>query len=163
MTQSSRVPPPQSADVDGITDKTLRGFVGYNVKRAFNVIQAELVKTLEPFGLRMVTYSALAIIVDNPGLRPSQLAHALSIERTNMVVIVDELEEKGLIVREQSPTDRRAYALNATLAGRRLHDRATKANRRHEDALLGALRPDEVDHLLRALHKIETAAEDRSL
>ena len=51
-----------------VKDETLRNLVGYQMKRAFNVIQADLVKTLKPFDLRMLTYTALVLIVDNPGL-----------------------------------------------------------------------------------------------
>ena len=101
-----------------VSDATMRGFVGYQIKRAFNVIQDDLAKTLKPFELRMLTYTALVLIVDNPGMRQSQLADAMDIERPNLVVIIDELERRELIVRDRVPTDRRAYALKATLAGR---------------------------------------------
>ena len=53
-----------------INDDTLRTFVGYHLKRSFNVIQSDLIETLRPFDLRMLTYSALVLIVDNPGLEP---------------------------------------------------------------------------------------------
>ena len=86
---------PQS-DVIHAGDATLRNFVGYRMKRAFNVVQADLTKTLKPFDLRMLTYTALVLIVDNPGLRQSQLADAMDIERPNLVVLIDELERRDL-------------------------------------------------------------------
>jgi DNA-binding MarR family transcriptional regulator len=95
-----------------------------------------LVKTLKPFDLRMLTYTALVLIVDNPGLRQSQLADAMDIERPNLVVIIDELERRELIIRDRVPTDRRAYALKSTLAGRRLYEKAVAAVTAHEAALL---------------------------
>lgn len=118
------------------SDETLRTLVGYNLKRASNVFQQDLSRTLKPHGLRMITYSTLVMIVDNPGVRQSQLAAALAMERSNCVVVIDELERAGVITRIQVPTDRRAYALEATTEGRDLCASASSAVRAHEAELL---------------------------
>lgn len=136
-------------------DNTLREFSGYGMKRAFNAIQTDVNATLAPFDLRMVTFSALVVIVDNPGLRQSQLADLLSIERPNLVVIVDELERRELITRERATDDRRAYALQVTLAGRRLHDKALAAVRAHEARMTAGLTEAERAELIRMLGRIE--------
>ncbi|MEP4039118.1 MarR family transcriptional regulator [Pseudophaeobacter sp.] len=125
--------------VTHVSDATLRNFMGYHMKRAFNVVQADLVQTLKPFDLRMLTYTALVLIVDNPGMRQSQLADAMDIERPNLVVIIDELERRELIIRDRVPTDRRAYALKVTLAGRQLYDKAVAAVTAHEALLLDGI------------------------
>ena len=119
-----------------VSDATLHGLVGYQVKRASDMVLANLKQTLRPFDLRMLTHTALVLIVDNPGLRQSQLADAMDIERPNLVVIIDELERRALINRDRVPTDRRAYALNPTLAGRRLYDKAVEAVKTHDARLL---------------------------
>lgn len=147
----------QNQLVTHVSDETLRTFLGYNMKRAFIVIQSELLKTLEPFDLRMVTYSALVMISDNPGMRQSQLADALAIERPNLVVIVDELEARELIIREQSPHDRRAYALKVTLAGKQLCEKVTEANRKSEEILLKDLDDETRALLLKAMSTIENS------
>lgn len=131
--------------------------MGYHLKRAFNVMQADLVQTLKPYELRMVTYTALILIVDNPGLRQSQLAAAMDVERPNLVVIIDELEGRDLIVRDRVPTDRRAYALKATLAGRRLYDKATQAIRVSEARLLRQLDPQTRDAMIGGMDLIRRA------
>ena len=125
-----------AGDVD---DGVLQTLLGYRIKRAFNVIQADLADTLAPFELRMTTFTALVLIVENPGLSQSRLAAAMDVERPNLVVIVDELERRDLITRERVPEDRRTYALCATLPGRRLCQKATKAVHRHEARLFAAL------------------------
>ncbi len=155
-------PTPQSAPpvVTRVSDATLRGFVGYHMKRAFNVIQADLAATLKPYGLRMVTYSALVLIVDNPGLRQSQLADAMDVERPNLVVIIDELERRELILREKVPTDRRAYALVPTLAGRQLCARAVAAVKGHEARLLRGLNAPDIARVLAVLKQIETTGSE---
>lgn len=130
---------PSAQDTRPVSDETLRKALGYHMKRAFNVIQTDLSETLKPLGLRMLTYTALVLIVDNPGLSQSQLADAMDIERPNLVVIVDELEQNELILRERVPSDRRTYALNATLAGRQLYEQAVAAVQSHEARLLARL------------------------
>lgn len=148
----------KSAEVTSVThvqDRTMRKLVGYHMKRAFNVVQADLAKTLKPFELRMLTYTALVLIVDNPGLRQSQLADAMDIERPNLVVIIDELERRELIVRDRVPTDRRAYALKTTLAGRQLFERAAQAVSEHEARLMTGLDDTSRDCLIAALKTIE--------
>ncbi|MCV2881462.1 MarR family winged helix-turn-helix transcriptional regulator [Actibacterium sp. XHP0104] len=145
---------------DPVTDDTLDGFVGYLMKRAFAAVQTDLARTLEPFELRMMTFSALVVVVDNPGLRQSDLAQALSVERPNLVVIVDELERRGLIRRQQMPTDRRAYALVPTDAGRGLCRRATAAVKAHEDRILSGLSANQIDQLSDALRAIRRTAEE---
>jgi DNA-binding MarR family transcriptional regulator len=154
MTRMSK-PNPAPPVVDHVSDATLRGFVGYHMKRAFNVVQADLANTLKPFDLRMITYSALVLIVDNPGLRQSQLADAMDIERPNLVVIIDELERRDLILREKVPTDRRAYALVPTLAGRQLCARAIEAVKSHEARLLQGVGMTEYAQVLDVLRRIE--------
>lgn len=147
-------------EVSSVSDKALQQFVGYHLKRAFNVIRSDLSQTLEPFGLRMITYSALALIIDNPGLRQSQLATALDIERPNLVVVIDELEQRELIVRERVPTDRRAYALQATLTGQRLCQKAIEADLAHEAELLAGISEEERKIVIKAMRMIGRAGKD---
>ncbi|MDJ0630210.1 MAG: MarR family transcriptional regulator [Rhodobacter sp.] len=136
MTPPARMP---SRAVTDISDATLQRFAGYRMKRAFNVIRDDLHLVLKPFDLRMLTYTALVLIVDNPGLRQAQLADAMDVERPNVVVIVDELEQRGLIVRDPAPNDRRAYALNPTPAGEHLCATALTAVERHEERLMAGI------------------------
>jgi DNA-binding MarR family transcriptional regulator len=149
-------PTPQSADaVDHVSDETLRKLIGYQMKRTFNVLQADLTETLEPFGLRMLTYTALILIVDNPGLRQSQLAEAMDIERPNMVIVVDSLERRNLITRNTADYDRRANSLKATFAGRKLCEMANEAVKAHEARMLLGLDENARNRLIEALQIIE--------
>lgn len=159
-------PAPTSNAPDAVThvsDASLRQLVGYHMKRAFNVVQADLAQTLKPFDLRMITYSALVMIADNPGLRQSQLANAMDMERPNLVVIIDELERRGLIVRDRVPNDRRAYALKTTAQGKQLCRKAVDSVVAHEKQLLSAIDPDTRATLLAALKTIENSPKKDSL
>lgn len=137
-----------------ITTDSLRCHLGYNVKRAWDVMRADLSESLRPFELRIVTFSCLAITIENPGLRPSQLAEALAIERANLVVILGELEERGLIERKPSETDRRSHALSATPQGRMLFEKAQAAAMAHNDRMVSPVDPGVLKPLQEALRAI---------
>lgn len=138
-----------------VSDKTLRSFMGYTIRRAANVIQTDANRRLKPIGLRMISYSVLNMIVFNPGLRQAHLAQALSIERPNLVTIVDELQAAGWVTRNPDPTDRRAFALQVTPAGRNVHDAALRLLDSHETRMMQDMTQEERRTLIRALRKIE--------
>ena len=136
-------------------DRSLRQLVGYTMKRATNLMQADAARVLEPLGLRITTFSALSVICDTPDVTQSQLAASLNMERSNTVLIIDALEEAGLIGRHRVLTDRRSFALRATLAGTRRRRAAVAALEAHEDAMLAGLTADERDTLVALLRRID--------
>lgn len=144
------------ADSDSI-DAGLLTFLGYRFKRVNDAIGADLRSQLEPLGLRISTFSVLVLISTNAGIRQSALASTLNIKRSNMVAIVEELENNGWIVRNQVPTDRRAMALDVTAAGKKLCDVALKAGVKHELQLFDCLSQEELKQLSAMLEKIELA------
>lgn len=135
-------------------DSPLDGLTGYLMKRAFSAVQDDLTRVLEPFGLRMLSFSALAVVADHPGISQSHLARALSVERSNMVLLLDGLEQAGLITRNAVPGNRRAHALRATAEGAELAVRALSAVRAHEARLFAPLSPAELASLHRSLSVI---------
>lgn len=136
-------------------DRSLRQLVGYTMKRATNLMQADAARVLEPLGLRITTFSALSVICDTPDVTQSHLAASLNMERSNTVLIIDALEEAGLIGRHRVLTDRRSFALRATLAGTRRRRAAVTALQAHEDAMLAVLSAEERDTLVALLRRID--------
>lgn len=138
-----------------VEDNVLGSMIGYRLKRAYMMIHPEAQRALAEDDLKVVSFSCLSIIVENPGIVQSQLADILRMERSNLVVIIDQLEERGLITRTKVPTDRRRYALTATLRGRHLRDRAAQRIRQAEDALFGRLEEEDRARLIAALTRLE--------
>jgi DNA-binding MarR family transcriptional regulator len=139
-------------------DAILRGFMGYRLKRAMNVFSSNLAVVLKPFDLRMITFSTLASVVNTPGVRLSQLAEILSVERPNLVAIVDELQKRNLIERKRDPNDRRAFGLFPTKAGQTLLHEAMQNVDLSERKILETFSDADMEHLTSLLAKIETAA-----
>ncbi len=140
-------------------DARLRRFLGFRLKRVFNLIRADLLEQLVPLGLHITTFSTLVVIVDHPGLRQSALADTLDIKTSNMVAIIDDLEQRGWITRQRVPEDRRAFALFVTESGQRVCEMAVALASEHESKLLTCLSEQELDSLMNMLEKIETMSE----
>ena len=65
-----------------------------------------------------------------------QLAEMCQLDKTTMVVTVDELEKAGLVERQTSASDRRARIIVVTPLGRKIHDAAQDVVARvYEDVL----------------------------
>ena len=138
-------------------DHTLRGLLGYRIKRAFLSVRNDLAATLQPFGLRMITFSVLSVVIDRPMIRQSELAEALAMERSNLVPVMDGLQKSGLIGRHQVEEDRRVCAFKATDKGRALFKQALMAVRAHERRMYGELDPAERLQLESFLSRVESA------
>lgn len=144
--------------VGQVADTVLTSLIGYRLKRAYMQIHPVAQRVMAEDDLRVVSFSCLSIITDNPGIVQSELADALKMERSNLVVVIDELEQRGLIGRKKVPTDRRRYALTTTLRGRQLRDRVATKVRQAEDEVFARLDTQDRAFLLTVLGKFERRA-----
>lgn len=136
-------------------DAELRRLVGYNVKRANSAIMGDVERILGRFGLRRTTFSALSVIATNTGIRQSDLAEVLSIERPNLVQILDELQRPGWIERARDTADRRVYLLSATDGGVACLGEASAALSEYDARLTRGLSAGERAALIAALQCVE--------
>jgi DNA-binding MarR family transcriptional regulator len=90
-------------------------------------------------------------------LSMGELATALGIDPPNATVLVDDLEDQGLVRRRAHPTDRRAKLVEATRRGKALARRADDILAT-PPAALGALAAEDLEALRRILTRV--AAED---
>ena len=133
------------------SDSKLSGFIGYNLKRVLSLVKADLAQVLATFNLRIVSFSALSVVVQRPGINQTELAEVLKIERSNLVQIVDELANRKLIARTPVANDRRRHALMPTAGGRKLLDAAQSDVVEHEVRVFSMLTDDERADLKRIL------------
>lgn len=133
----------------------LESSLGYRLRRVQLRVFEDFGRTFAEIGLRPTQFSVLVVIARNPGLRQSEVAHALGIQRTNFVPLVDSLESRGLLERRLSQQDRRSYALHLTEEGSALLTRALAAHQAHEERLAALLGPELRSRLLADLPKLD--------
>jgi MarR family transcriptional regulator, lower aerobic nicotinate degradation pathway regulator len=95
--------------------------------------------TLAALELRPRHLLTLTVLRDIGGCTQQALASRLSIDRTNLVGLLNELEAEGLIERRRSPEDRRRHIVEVTPAGRETLAKAEFALAAVEDEVLAAL------------------------
>jgi DNA-binding MarR family transcriptional regulator len=103
----------------------LANTVGYVLRRAQLAVFDEVIANFAELGLRPAQYSVLVLLGHTPGLKQSDVAAALGIQRANFVVLFDGLERRGLARRSSAPNDRRSYALHLTDEGEKVLARAS--------------------------------------
>ena len=135
----------------GLALGVLEGHLGYFVRRLQVWIFQDFVRTLANFDIRPAQYSVLVVIDANPGLSQADLAERLGIERARLVRLLDGLEQRGFIRRQQSPSDRRSHALYLTREGQRDLKRIKALAAKHEARLAERLGPEKRAALLAAL------------
>ena len=129
---------------------------GWLLARASHALAAAVAAGLRDLGLSLRGYVLLQAALERP--MPQQaLAGATGLDKTTMVVTVDELAAAGLVERRPDPADRRVRLVTVTDAGRATLLRARSVVRGTEDDLLADLGEDQ--EVLRRL--LQTALDGR--
>ena len=115
---------------------------------------------LAPLGLEPHHARSLRYIGSADGLSQQALADHLGLARSRIVVLVDELEQRKLVKRQPSPTDRSAHALHLTAKGEEVLQRVIGASREHEDELCGTLNARERAQLTTLLQRLAARRPD---
>ena len=125
--------------------------LGYRIRRAQLWVFKDIGRQLAPFDISLAQFSVLSIISTNPGINQLAIASVLSIERAGLGRLVERLQQRGLIARTASSSNRRYYVLHLTAAGAALLARLRSLIARHEKALAQILGPRAYRQLLRTL------------
>lgn len=137
---------------------SLQSIFGYQLAQA-SVTADQIFEACaaRPLGLRKVEYTLLCLITNNPGVKPVQLAKALSFTAPNTTNWIDKLVNKDFVERRQNTADKRSQNLQITDLGRRLAAQATEAILAAESQCLEALTEGERLILSELLRKVARA------
>ena len=131
---------------------------GYHLRRASAAFAADFSAATEGTGLRQVLFGILSVVARTPGINQSMIGKLLGIKRANMVSLINELAEMGLIDRVDDPRDRRALSLTLTKAGAALLEEGLQRIRSHEERMLAGFTEGERQILIELLRRIEAQA-----
>jgi DNA-binding MarR family transcriptional regulator len=111
--------------------------------------------SMAPGGLRPRHLIALRLLSERGPSSQHGMASALSLDPSNVVGLLNELEERGLIVRRRDPSDRRRHIVELSSRGAEELGLAYARLACVEDELLSVLSPEErstlYDLLVRAV------------
>src|SRR5438477_6209586 len=93
---------------------------------------AKFAERLAPLELVPAHAGMLRLLTSSPGISQRALSSMLGLPPSRLVVLVDELEERGYVERRASADDRRVYALHLTRKGSEMLESLGKAAREHD-------------------------------
>ncbi len=133
----------------------LAGIVGFHVARA-GVATSDVFDRFvgRPFGLRKVEFSLLMLLLVNTAIPPKRLARALAVTAPNLTLLLDRLQQRGLLRREPNPRDGRSQNVVLTDEGQQLARQAAAAAEPMEHELLLRLSRAEQAMLIELLGKL---------
>jgi DNA-binding MarR family transcriptional regulator len=114
--------------------------------------------SMPPAGLRPRHLIALTLLSEHGPAGQQGLAEALSLDPSNVVGLLNELEERGLITRRRDPADRRRHIVELSAAGAAELCLAQVRLGRVEDDLFSALSAAERATLYQLLARVVDAA-----
>jgi MarR family transcriptional regulator, temperature-dependent positive regulator of motility len=114
----------------------------------------------ELLGLKLKEFVALTYLRESTRATQQKLAKTLMMDANNCVILLNGLEESGLIERTRDPEDRRRHIVAITSKGQRALEKAERELETVEDDVVGNLSQSERDELRELLAK---ALEDHSL
>lgn len=112
--------------------------LGWLLKQAYYALARELAAALEPLEITPRGHAVLAAAMTG-ALTQKELGELVGLDKTTMVVTLDELEAAGLARRASSPQDRRARVVEVTEAGTRKVEEANRVAKRVQTDVLSSL------------------------
>jgi len=149
---------PDDIDV-GITGEAtdygeLPELLGYALRQAQLTVFKHFAATVGELDVTPGLFGTLVLIDRNSGMSQSDLARALSLDRSTMVAVIDHLERRRLVQRRKDPKDRRRHALHLTADGQRFLADARRRVREHEAMIAEGLDEAEKAQLFALLRKV---------
>ncbi|GAA4946298.1 MarR family winged helix-turn-helix transcriptional regulator [Actinoplanes utahensis] len=99
----------------------------------------------------MWAYAVLTALHESPMRTQAALADSIGADKTRLIRVLDDLQERDFITREPDPADRRVRLLALTTRGRRTHQAIVAEIRAAEAGLLATVPEPDQEAFLRTL------------
>src|SRR5436189_5174708 len=111
-------------------------------------------EALDPFGIKPRHVAALIELRDRGELTQQSLCGQLHLDPTNLVAILNDLEQRGYATRRRDPQDRRRHLVQVSKKGIAVIEKVSEVMDGVEDDLLDGFDPGEREQLERLLASV---------
>ena len=109
------------------------------LKRLGLRIKDRSLEAFEGSGLHPQHYAVLSLLDEQAREAQASIADALGYDRSQLVGLLDELEQKGLVERRRDPDDRRRHVVSLTPAGKKTYARLREVAKQLDEEFLAPL------------------------
>src|SRR5690606_6347787 len=88
--------------------------LGMLVHEVAHLLRILIDRRVEPYNLTRATWLALGALDRREGMRQTELADYLELDKSTVGRLIDRLVQRGFVERRQDPADRRAYRIYFT-------------------------------------------------
>jgi DNA-binding MarR family transcriptional regulator len=134
--------------------KELLASASFLLKRLGFAVKDRMLEALEEVGLGMYDHAILALLDEEPRETQAMIADALGYDRSHLVGVLDELEERGLIERRRDTLDRRRHLVSLTPAGKKALTQVRALARKVDNEFFEPLDADERKTLTALLARV---------
>ncbi|MFG1699102.1 MarR family winged helix-turn-helix transcriptional regulator [Nonomuraea sp. NPDC049309] len=131
--------------------------VGYQLKRVQAALRAAMDDVLRVHGLTTPQYSCLELLRQRPGMSNAELARGTFVTRQSMNVLLQNLQEAGLVERPATAPSGRALPARLTEEGRRRLEAARADVTAVEQRMNSPMTAEEAEALARRLAEMAEA------
>jgi MarR family transcriptional regulator, transcriptional regulator for hemolysin len=135
--------------------------LGLLLSQASHGLNVEMTARLQELDITPRAYCVLRTALEQP-MSQGEIATACDLDKTTMVVTIDQLELAGWARRVSCPQDRRTRLIEVTPAGRKIVARAGKVVDAAQADLLAGLAPEQRDALVAALQTVVAGSQSAS-
>lgn len=129
--------------------------MGYNLAQADIPARKIFFKNIgQPLKLRPVEFTILMLLMSNTDVTQKQLCQTLAVTAPNVTILLDRLQERGLVARVRNETDRRSQHILLTEQGAALAHKAHEISLTMENEPLRHLSAAERAMLIELLQKV---------
>lgn len=93
---------------------------GYTLSKVAQKMDKQFSKSLSMYGIDSRGYGVLVTLSNNDSITQIKIGELISIDRTTIGQLIDMLESKGFVKRQQNPKDRRQNLIVLTNDGKTL-------------------------------------------
>lgn len=132
----------------------MEGLIGRSLRRASNAVAQRFSEHFAGTNIRPALYTVMTVIERYPHIAGRRISAIMEVPHANIVVVLKELEARGLVKRETDAADRRAQRISLTPEGRELLAGLHRLHARHLAELEAEMTPAERDFLLALLKRL---------
>lgn len=133
-------------------------YLGFQIARTQKALHRLITAIVRDYGLTVAQYGVLAALSSHDGLPARDLVDRLITDSSTIMTVIDHLEEKGLVQRRPSRTDRRLNHIHLTSRAREMMPSLLARTDELDRALRGLLGPEETETLAAVLARLHDFA-----